>query len=72
VEVDVGLTQDDVDTKVGVKPKLRVALVVIATVPVCRRMSRRTRLPAYDLPVGVKPHDKTLAATERDDDYQRD
>jgi hypothetical protein len=41
VEVNVGVAYDDVDTKVGVEPKLRAALVLTA-VPVCGSMRRRT------------------------------
>jgi hypothetical protein len=40
VEIDVGFSFDDVDTKVGVEPKLCASLVLVA-VPVCRSMRRR-------------------------------
>ena len=39
VEIDVGFSFDDVDTKVGVEAKLRPGLVLVA-VPVCRSMRR--------------------------------
>jgi hypothetical protein len=41
VEIDVGFSFDDVDTKTGVEPKLRTGLVLVA-VPVCGSMRRRT------------------------------
>jgi hypothetical protein len=39
VKVDVGVANDDMNTKVRVEPKLRTALVLTA-VPVCRGMRR--------------------------------
>jgi hypothetical protein len=41
VEIDVGFAFDDVDTKMGVEPKLRASFVLVA-VPVCWSMRGRT------------------------------
>ncbi len=41
VEVDVGFSFDDVDTKIGVEQNFHTGLVLVA-VPVCWSMSRRT------------------------------
>jgi hypothetical protein len=41
VEIDVSVAFDDVDTQMGIEPKLPTALVLVA-VPVCWSMRRRT------------------------------
>jgi hypothetical protein len=40
VEIDVSLSFDDVDTKMGVEPKFRASLVLVA-IPVCRSVRGR-------------------------------
>jgi hypothetical protein len=53
VEIDVGLTSDDVDTETGVEPKLRARRVFVA-VPVRRCMRRRTGLVNRDGPASTR------------------
>jgi len=70
MEVDFCVAWDDVDTKVGVEPKLRAAMVLVA-VPVCRSMRRRAWLMDYDgRPAMVRRQDNPVAAPDRDDDHQ--
>ena len=69
VEIDVGFAFDDVDTKMGVVPKFRTGLVLVA-VPVCRSMRRRAWLMDYDGPAMVRRQDNPVAAPDRDDNYQ--
>ena len=69
VEVDVGVTYDDVDLKAGIEPKLRAALVLVA-IAVCRRMRRRARLTDYDRLPRAGRQENPVTAQKCDDYHQ--
>jgi hypothetical protein len=66
VEIDVGFSFDDVDTKTGVEPKLRASLMLVA-VAMCRSMRRRTRLMNCDGFASTRGQGDSLAACDCDD-----